>query len=234
MKVKELMTVNVAAVGQAASLKQVAEVMVERGVSGVPVVNADGRVLGVISEGDIILKAASRPESAGVLGRLLAPKAVDERHLAATTAGEAMTAPAVTIEAEQSVAEAARLMVEHQVNRLPVLAHGKLAGIVSRADIVRAFTRSDGEIWEELRNDVIPTRLWISPDELDITVTRGQVKVAGQVAMRTEAELIEAFSWRVPGVVSVDCSELRWKADDRALRSAGTGMHPGPALGREG
>jgi len=233
MKVKELMTLNVAAVGQTASLKQVAELMVERGISGVPVVNADGRVLGVVSEADIILKAASRPESAGVLGRIFAPKFVDERHLAAATAGEAMTAPAVTIEAEQSVAEAARLMVERQVNRLPVLAGGKLVGIVSRADIVRAFTRSDGEIWEELRNDIIPTKLWISPDELDITVTSGQVKVAGEVTTRTEAELIEAFSWRVPGVVSVDCSELRWKADDQALRSAGTHKHPGPALGRE-
>ena len=130
-----------------------------------------------------------------------------------------MTAPAITIDAEQSVAEAARLMVERQVNRLPVLAGGKLAGMVSRADIVRAFTRSDGEIWEELCNDIIPTKLWISPEELDITVTGGNVKVTGHVATRTDAELVEAFSWRVPGVVSVNCSELAWERDDQALRT---------------
>ena len=230
MKVNEIMTVNSAAVGQDATLKQVAALMVERGISGVPVVNADRHVLGVVSEADIILKAASRPESAGVLGRFFAPKAVDERHLAATTAGEAMTAPAVTIDAEQSVAEAARLMVEHQVNRLPVIAGGKLAGIVTRADIVRAFTRSDTEIWEELRNDVIPTKLWISPDELDVIVIRGQVKVTGNVATRTEAELIEAFAWRVPGVVSVDCSELSWEADDLALRGSRTRQTSGPGV----
>jgi len=222
MKVKELMTAKPATVGQTASLKQVAELMVERGISGLPVVNADGRVLGVVSEADIILKAASRPESAGVLGRFFVPKSVDERHLAATTAGEAMTAPAVTIEADRSVADAARLMVEQQVNRLPVLAGGKLAGIVSRGDIVRAFTRSDGDIWEEL-NDDIRRKLWIAPDELDIAVTGGRVEVAGRVTTRTEAELIEAFCWRVPGVVSVDCTELSWEADDQALRRPGAG-----------
>lgn len=221
MKVKDAMTVKVGAVGQEATLKQVAELMVERKISGVPVINADGRVLGVVSEADIILKAASHPESAGVLGRFFAPKAVDERHLAATTVGQAMTAPAVTIDADQSVAEAARLMVEHQVNRLPVLVEGKLAGIISRADIVRAFTQSDREIWEELRNDIIPTKLWISPEELDITVIGGRVKVAGRVRTRTDADLIQAFAWRVPGVVSVDCSELSWEADDRALRASG-------------
>jgi CBS domain-containing protein len=222
MKVRDVMTVNVGAVGQEATLKQVAELMVARQISGVPVVNAERRVLGVVSEADIIAKVASRPESAGILGRVFTPKGVDERRLVATTAGEAMTPQPVTIEAEQSVAEAARLMVDHGVNRLPVVSDGKLAGIVSRADIVRAFTRSDSEIWEELRNDVIPTKLWISPEELDVTVVGGRVKVSGQVRTRTVAELIEAFAWRVPGVVSVDCSELSWEVDDRALRSSHT------------
>lgn len=226
MRVRDVMTVNVAAVGQSATLKQVAQLMVEREISGVPVINSERRVVGVISEADIIVKAASRPESAGVLGRFFAPEAADPRHLAATTAGQAMTAPAVTIDADQSVAEAARLMVEHKVNRLPVLVDGKLAGIVSRADIVRAFTRSDQEIWEELRNEIIPTKLWIAPQELDVTVTGGQVKVAGRVTTRTEVDLVEAFAWRIPGVVSVDCSELTWEADDRAARLAGVGRRP--------
>jgi CBS domain-containing protein len=218
VKVKDVMTTSVATVGQAAALKQVAQLLVERGVSGVPVVNSDGVVLGVVSEADLIVKAASRPESAGILGALFALEAVDERHLAATTAGQAMTAPAVTIAPDQHVCEAARLMVEHEVNRLPVLDDNKLVGIVSRADLVRGFTRSDAEIWEELRNDVLPNQLWISPDELDITVAGGQVRVAGRVRTRTEAELIEAFAWRLVGVVSVDCAQLAWESDDRAAR----------------
>jgi CBS domain-containing protein len=220
MRVKDVMTENVATVGQGATLKQVAQLMVERGISGVPVVNSEGLVLGVVSEADIIVKAASRPESAGILGTLFAPEAVDERHLSATTAGQAMTAPAVTIDIDRSASEAARRMVEHQVNRLPVLNDGKLVGIVSRGDLIRAFTRSDTEIWEELHNDVLPNKLWISPEGLDITVVGGRVKVAGRVRTRTDAELIEAFAWRLAGVVSADCSELTWESDDRAVRTA--------------
>jgi CBS domain-containing protein len=220
MRVKDVMTENVATVGQGATLKQVAQLMVERGISGVPVVNSEGRVLGVVSQADIIVKAASRPESAGILGTLFAPEAVDERHLSATTAGQAMTAPAVTIDIDRSVSEAARRMVEQQVNRLPVLNDGRLVGIVSRGDLIRAFTRSDTEIWEELHNDVLPNKLWISPEGLDITVVGGRVKVAGRVRTRTDAELIEAFAWRLAGVVSADCSELTWESDDRAVRTA--------------
>jgi CBS domain-containing protein len=220
MKVSEVMSANVAAVGVDATLKQVAELLGDRGISGVPVVGPGGEVVGVVSEEDIIVKAASHPESAGVFWRLFAPADVDVHRLAAATAGEAMTSPALTVEADASVAEAARLMVDHGVKRLPVLAGGKLAGIVTRADIVRAFTRSDSEIWEELRNDVLPRQLWIAPDELEVTVSEGRVAVAGRVGTRTEAELVEAFAWRIPGVVSVDCSGLAWETDDREVRAA--------------
>jgi CBS domain-containing protein len=220
MKVRDVMTASPAAVGGDATLKQVAELMVDRGVSGIPVVDAEHRVLGVVSEADIVIKAASHPERAGIFWRLFAPEGLDMRRLQATTAAEAMSAPAVTVQADQSVAEAARIMVDAGVKRLPVVAEGKLAGIVSRADIVRTFTRSDGEIWEELRNDVLARRLWIAPDALDVEVTGGRVRIEGRVRTRSEAELVDAFAWRVPGVVTVDCSDLSWESDDRALRAS--------------
>jgi CBS domain-containing protein len=190
--------------------------MTDRRVSGLPVVNADGRMLGVVTEADIIVKAASRPETLGVVGEIFRSPAVDDRHLAARTAGEAMTSSAVDVGPDLSVAEAARLMVEHRVNRLPVVEDGKLVGIISRADVVRAFTRSDADIWEELRKDVLEGALWLDPDELDIEVVGGRVKIAGRVESRTIANLIAAFAWRVPGVVSVDCSKVRWRIDDRS------------------
>jgi CBS domain-containing protein len=220
LKVRDVMTANVAAVGPDATLKQVAELMGNRGISGVPVVGERGEVLGVVSEEDIVVKVASHPERAGVSWRLFAPEGLDPGRLAAATAGEAMTIPAVTVDTEASVAEAARLMVDHGVKRLPVVGDGRLVGIVTRADVVRAFTRSDGEIWEELRNDVLPRQLWIPPEQLDVSVTGGRVTVAGEVETRTEAELVEAFAWRVPGVVSVDCSGLAWRTDDREARAA--------------
>jgi CBS domain-containing protein len=218
--VKDVMTVNVAAVGPEATLKEAAEAMIRRGVSGLPVVDEEGTVLGVVSEADIIVKAAGRPERAGAFGRLFAPEAADERHLAAETAGEAMTSPAVTVEAGQSTAEAARLMVEHGVNRLPVVVDGKLAGIVSRADLVRTFTRPDPEILEELR-DVLGRILWLEPEAFELDVEAGKVTIAGTTETRTERQLVEAFAWRVPGVVSVDCSRLAWETDDWAARAAG-------------
>jgi CBS domain-containing protein len=221
MKVTDVMTTSVATVGPEATLKQVAELMADRGISGVPVVDGDGNVLGVVSEADIVVKAASHPERAGVFWRLFAPEGLDERRLRATNAEEAMTAPALTVDADLPVAEAARLMVEHGVKRLPVVVDGELAGIVSRADIVRAFTRSDTEIWEELRNDILTRQLWIPPELLEVRVTGGRVEVSGKVETRAEAELVEAFAWRVPGVVGVDCSELTWETDDRARRAAG-------------
>lgn len=220
MKVKDIMTRDVATVGQRASLKQVARVMTDRGISGVPVVNAENHVLGVVTEGDILAKAASHPESLGMLGSIFRLPTVDERHRAAETAGEAMTPLPVTVDAESTVPEAARLMVVHRVNRLPVLRDGKLVGIISRADIVRAFTRSDSDIWEELRNDILGRTLWLDPDELDIDVSGGVVRIAGTVEWRTVAQLIEAFAWRIPGVVSVDCSDLMWRTDDRKQRTS--------------
>lgn len=216
MKIKDLMTVDVAAVPRTATLKQVAAVMADRGISGLPVVTSEGDVVGVVSEADVILKVASRPESAGILGRIFPLANVDARRLEALTAGEAMTSPAITIEADRSVAEAARRMVEKGIKRLPVVRAGKLVGIVSRSDLVRAFVRSDAEIWEELRGEMMKSKLWASPEEIDVSVNGGRVTVTGRVATRTLVDLAEAIAWRVPGVASVDCAGLAWKTDDRA------------------
>jgi CBS domain-containing protein len=221
MKVREIMSVNVASVRPDMTLKQAAALMSRRGVSGLPVVDEEGTLLGVVSEADIIVKAASHPEGAGIYGRLFLPEGVDTRKVEATTVGEAMTAPAVTVDADRPVAAAARLMVEHEINRLPVLVDGKVAGIVSRADLVQAFRRSDQEILDELVNEVLVGTLWLSPETVEFAVDDGKVTVRGRVPTRTAADLVEAFAWRVPGVVAVDRSELEWVTDDRARRRGG-------------
>jgi CBS domain-containing protein len=200
------MTVDVASVGPNATLKQVAELLVERGISGVPVVAADHRVLGVVSESDIIVKAVSRPAVGDLLARLAGRESADERRRDATTDYEAMTEPALTIGPDRPLSEAARVMLDAGVNRLPVVAGGRLAGIVTRADLVRAFIRPDGEIWEELRTDVGARRLALSPDDLEIEVRGGQVTIRGQAASSEAIDLLEAAAHRVAGVVSVDCS----------------------------
>ena len=180
-----------------------------------PVINAEGRVLGVVSERDIIVKCASH--GVGAIGRIWTPADVDERRLTATTAGEAMTAPAVTIAPDRPVAEAAWLMVERNVNRLPVVRDHRLVGIVSRADLVRAFTRPDGEIWEDLQRDLGGSEFWRTPAVFD--VSGGRVRVSGHVEAESDSELVEAVVWRVPGVVSVDLSGVEWERHG-AVRSA--------------
>ncbi len=127
-----------------------------------------------------------------------------------------MSSPAVTVAPGRQVAEAARVMVERGVNRLPVVDDSQLVGIVTRADLVRAFVRSDEELEREIRMDVAETALWIDSERLDVTVDRGVVKLAGEVDRRADAELLERFTAAVPGVVSVN-SELRWKFGEAKL-----------------
>ncbi|HEX2505225.1 MAG TPA: CBS domain-containing protein, partial [Gaiellaceae bacterium] len=145
LTVRDVMTSRVAAVGPGATLKQVAETLLDRRISGLPVVDEAHRVLGVVSETDIVAKTAEGVVVGG-LSAVLADVSGGGRRLEATLAGEAMTSPAVTIDPDASLSDAARLMIARRVNRVPVVENGRLAGILTRADVVRAFTRSDTEI----------------------------------------------------------------------------------------
>jgi CBS domain-containing protein len=124
----------------------------------------------------------------------------------------------VTIEPQRTVDEAAQLMVRRSVNRLPVVLDGRLVGIVTRADLVRAFVRTDDELEREIRDDVLLDTLWIDPNGLSVSVREGHVVLDGELATRTEVDLVVAYVARVPGVVSVDGSRLSWQTDDLARR----------------
>jgi len=207
MKIADVMTTEVVTATARTPLKELATQLLERRISGVPVVDCDGVVLGVVSEGDILFKERGRaalPE--GFLGRLLAASDPElELKLVASSAAEAMTAPAVTIAASQTVQEAARLMLDHGVNRLPVVdGAGRLAGIVTRADLVRAFVRTDDEIRREIRETVLLRELWLDPRQFEVEVTRGEVTLRGPVDSEAEGALVRRRVTAVPGVVTVD------------------------------
>jgi CBS domain-containing protein len=217
VKVKDLMTTNVVAVGTDTPLKDVADILSEFRISGLPVVSERGTVLGVVSENDILVKARGTEPLRGLVGRLLAGDAVElEAKLAARTAGEAMTSPAVTITPDRPVSAAAGEMVERRINRLPVVDEdGKLVGIVTRADLVKAFARSDEEIVREIREDVMARALWLDPSGIDVSCKRGEVTLKGDLETRIEAEALAALAERVPGVVSVT-SELTYRDPERS------------------
>ena len=219
MHVQELMTTPVLSIGPEASLKDVAEIFVERGISGLPVCDVENHVVGVISEGDILYKEhdPSTGRKGGPLAWLIdgnTPAVIKSRAL---TVREAMTSPALTVTPWSSVSEAARLMSERGINRLPVVRNNELVGIVTRTDLVRAFTRSDGEIERELRDEVLERTLWLERDTVELEVKRGAVKLAGMLQTRSDATLLERMVGRIPGVVSVT-SELTWNVDDTRRR----------------
>lgn len=208
MKVSDLMTKDVVSVKPSMTLRDAAALLVEKRISGMPVVNEDNEVLGVLSEADILVKAGGSSSRNRLLGWLLEPDFGDEDKIRAETVGEAMSAPALTVTSHRPVHEAARLMVAEGVNRLPVVEDDKLIGILTRADVVRAFSRSDAEIAEEIRSDILRRTFWLEPGRVSVTVVDGTVSLEGEVETAADEEVLPALVARVPGVVAVH-AELR-------------------------
>jgi CBS domain-containing protein len=221
MRVYKLMSTPVVSVERETTLRDVARLLSERAISGVPVVDDAGRVVGVVSEADII--ATERPRETPrlrVLGLLLRPETASELEatLLARTAGEAMSSPAITVRRDCPHTQAAAVMRERRINRLPVVDDdNRLVGIVSRADLVRAFARDDDEIAKEIRSDVVLGGIVVAPGTIEVTVDRGVVTLTGEVETKGKADLLVAFVRRVAGVVSVD-SQVTWRSEKGAPR----------------
>lgn len=223
LTVADVMTRPVLTVRRDTPLKDVARLLIDNSVSGVPVVDDDGTVAGVVSEADFLVKEQGAGEiQHRRLARLLG-ETTETRHqidvVGARSAGEAMTAPAVTIEAARPIREAATVMTSRRVNRLPVVDKGRLVGIVTRADLVRAYVRTDEELIRTIRDEVLLRILWIDPDAFEVTVDNGEASISGHAERRSTAEIIEETVRMVPGIVAVN-AEIRWSLDDRDLKPA--------------
>lgn len=216
MRVVDLMTTDVITTTTDTGLKDAARVLIQAGVSGLPVVDGDGRLVGIITEADFVEAEADR--AWGREKRRLLDALFGERQpRQATTVGEAMTRHPVVIDMESDVTEAARKMIEHGVKRLPVVnPDGRLEGIISRADILRAFARPDEVIADEVRNDVLRRILMLDPEEFEVEVADGVVRIGGHVVDRSDVQLIEALIGRLEGVVRVE-SSITWEVDDTRM-----------------
>ncbi len=201
------MTEAVQSVTPGASLREAATVLVEHRVSGLPVVDDLGEVVGVLSETDIVMKASGGTEQTGYLAWFFGSDLTGEK-VAAETVSQAMSSPAVTITPERTVHEAARIMIEERVNRLPVVRDGKLVGILTRSDIVRAFTRTDAELAGEIQEDILRRTFWAEPGSISVAVSDGRVTLTGEVETEADREMLPLFVSRVPGVVAVS-TDLR-------------------------
>jgi len=223
MTIADVMTRPVFTVQRETPLKDVARMLIDNGVSGVPVVDAQGAVLGVVSEADFLLKEQGAGEIRHRrLARLLGERPETQHQLdviGARTAGEAMTSPAVTIEVSRSIREAAAVMTGRRVNRLPVTDKGRLVGIVTRADLVRAYVRSDQDLVATIKDDVLHRILWLDPAGFEVTVGNGEASITGHVERRSTAEIVEETVRMVPGIVAVKAN-VRWSTDDRDVKPA--------------
>jgi CBS domain-containing protein len=146
MKVAEVMTGSVVTIGPEATWKQVAELMLEAGVSGLPVVDRDGYLLGIVTEADLVSKPAFGDRSHRSLAALVELFTGDARWVgkaAGLTAAELMTTAVLTATPDEDIQTVAHRMLDGQVRLLPVLDYGRMVGIVSRRDVMRSFQRME-------------------------------------------------------------------------------------------
>jgi CBS-domain-containing membrane protein len=181
-RVKDIMTSRVVAVGPDASYREMAATLRAHRVSGLPVVDAEGIVVGVVSETDLLTKR-------GKAGR---------------TAADLMSRPAVTTSPDELVSSVARMMSRHKLRRMPVVdSRGHLVGIVCRSDVLSVFSRLDEDIRREITQDVILDGFFTDPDRLSVTVKDGIVTLAGAPGSIVLGRSIIDQARHVEGVVAI-------------------------------
>jgi CBS domain-containing protein len=183
-RVADLMTPDAVVVRPGTPFKEIARLLDEFGISAVPVVDVEGRPLGVVSEADLVRHQASGG--------------------GAPTAQGLMTSPAVVARPEWSVVKAARAMDKNRIKRLPVTDDaGRVIGVLSRSDLIQLFLRRDRAIQEEILEDVLTRTLRLSPSALSVEVTDGRVTLSGTVPRRSLVPVTVRLCESVDGVVDV-------------------------------
>lgn len=222
-KVEDVMTADVVTVSTDTPFKDVVRAMHDRGVSGVPVVDAEGRLLGIVTEADLL-----RAEQEGLEPRRRKPFLewfVDRRLLEKLErrgedlrAGDIMTGEVVTVGPRNSVREAIKVLLEAGVKRLPVTdGEGRVVGVVSRGDLLSPFLRTDEEIRREIAEVVIWRGMWADPHGIVVGVDRGVATLSGEVENEAEKTILLDVVRRVDGVVGIE---------DRLTYRAGSGKGP--------
>ncbi|MGW2747413.1 CBS domain-containing protein [Streptomyces sp. NPDC001450] len=203
--VNDVMTPKVVALRTGAAFKDIVKTMWEWRVSALPVLDDAGHVVGVVSEADMLPKEEYHRGDLDRYGQVQHP--ADLYKAGAVTAGDLMTAPAVTVTPDAPLAHAARVMVRNKVKRLPVVDHdGALKGIVSRADLLKVFLRADKDIAEEVRREVVLRLFGTQAEAVRIEVHDGVVTLEGRVHDTELVPLAALLARAVEGVVDVRCT----------------------------
>ncbi|MFI8872348.1 CBS domain-containing protein [Streptomyces sp. NPDC055243] len=198
--VSDVMTHTVIAVGREAPFKEIVELMGQWKVSALPVLAGEGRVIGVVSEADLLPKEEFRDSDPSRFDQLR--RLSDLAKAGGVTAGEVMSAPAVTVHADTTLPQAARIMAQRRVKRLPVIdAQGLLQGVVSRSDLLKVFLRADEELADEVTHTV--TALLFPDGAVTVAVEGGVVTLSGEVRSKGLVPVAARLTRAVEGVVDV-------------------------------
>jgi CBS domain-containing protein len=212
--VREVMTPRVVTVRENTPFKEIVRTLAEHRISAVPVLDAADHLVGIVSEADLLPKQEYRDEPAAFSLLMSRAEQVSRLKAVADTAGQLMTAPVVTVGADQTVVDAARLMDRKQLKRLPVLdAPGELAGIVSRVDLLTVFLREDADIEAEVATDVFERMLGLAAGAVTIDVRDGIVSLTGTLDDKSHVRMALQLTRRVDGVVDV-IDHLSYRFDD--------------------
>lgn len=201
--VSDVMTQTVVAVGRDAPFKEIVRTMEQWQVSAMPVLEGEGRVIGVVSEADLLLKEEFRDSDPVLLEQRR--RLSDIAKAGAVTAGDLMSTPALTIHPDTTLAQAARIMAVKHVKRLPVVdALGMLQGIVSRADLLKVFLRPDADIEEEVRRTVVSYLFPAFSHAIHVNVHEGVVTLRGHIQDTSLISVAVRLARAVEGVVDVE------------------------------
>lgn len=214
MKVSEVMTRDVITVAPETSIRLAAQLMVDHGVSGLPVVDDQGRLVGILSEGDLILRQKPRvgPRWWQLFfddGERLAR---EYQKATGITVGEVMTRSVICIQPDASLAAAAALLDAHRIRRLPVVADGELVGIVARGDLIKALAEapaesgvasSDAQLTSEMKRRMA-AEPWLSTHNVLIEARDGVLSLRGLVEHAAEKAALETMARAIPGCRGVE------------------------------
>ena len=212
--VDNVMTKDVVVVGPDEDFKSCAKLLRVHDISALPVVDGAGKLIGIVSESDLLAKERDRGAKRPALGIRWSSGQVTS----ASTAADVMTSPVTAIAASATIPEAARLMYREAVKRLPVIdADGILIGIVSRADLLKTFTRSDESIHRDISDNIVKKALFLDPRSVQVVVTNGHVRLIGKLESRSLCRVLEQMVQQVEGTVGLT-SELTYTLDDAHLK----------------
>jgi CBS domain-containing protein len=212
-KVEAVMTSQVVTVRPSSPFQELVRLLEQHHVSALPVVDDSGRLVGIVSEADLLIKEGypHGATDAGPVGEARYRRRLDKA--GGTRAAEVMAEPVITVPLGTLVADAVRLMLRLGIRRLPVVdARGGLAGIVARSDLLKVFLRPDPAVQWEVDHDIVRGDFGIAASKVEVEVRDGVVSLHGEVERRGQVAALVRRVQAVDGVVEVD-GRLGWRID---------------------